>query len=302
VQCPNVFANIFSSTCVDSSETGSCRALTRSLCWHTLFAEERRLLHAAEELLQQEGELLRRAQQGEVQGGEDPPLTETYIHCQLAELQAPRAKSLREQLTPHLGGETEQGYRRPHPLLPFRKRADQDEWESDDDDLVLPEEQELMQQIAEMHPRPQGYVRSVAIEAQEQGADQPSEPDSVALGLDAFEQRQEARQRETASSTFMLVQKVTENVAPHPSAQVQPHVPLSVQHLLTSVGISEEFLPDLSGRRHVSMPPSSGSRIKCASSTLQGKTMETLQHHNPRTKHPSHRKSHHRSSNNVILI
>ena len=44
----------------------------------------------------------------------------------------------------------------------------------------------------------------------------------------------------------------------------------------------------MSGRRHVSMPQSSGSRIQCPSATLQGKAIASLHSHNPRQKHARH--------------
>ena len=100
------------------------------------------------------------------------------------------------------------------------------------------------------------------------------------LGVSGFEARHEARQRNKASNSFVLVHKVTEAASVGPSAPLLPVLPLPVQHLINSVAVSEELLPDLSGRRDISMPASSGSRIMCPSSTLQGKAQAGLHGHN----------------------
>ena len=102
------------------------------------------------------------------------------------------------------------------------------------------------------------------------------------LGVSGFEGRHEARQRNKASNSFVLVHKVTEPVAVRPSAQLLPALPLPVQHLINSVAVSEELLPDLSGRRDISMPASSGAKIKCPSSTVQGKAQAGLLGHDSR--------------------
>jgi hypothetical protein len=117
---------------------------------------------------------------------------------------------------------------------------------------------------------------------QGQHAEQPVTQEA-ALGVSAYEARREARQRHTASKSFVLVHKVTEKAAVRPAAQLLPALPLPVQHLINSVAVSEELLPDLSGRRDLSMPASSGSKIKCPASTLQGKAQAGLLSHEPRS-------------------
>jgi hypothetical protein len=163
------------------------------------------------------------------------------------------------------------GYQRPHPLLPLNKRLDADEWEMDED--LLPEEQELLEQLGALPFHPAGHRRSASRNAH--GADNVLPQAPVSLGLEGVEQRLGERRMVQASKTFMLVHRVVEQEETRtPSAQLLHTLPLGLQHLFNSVGVSEDLLPDVSLRRHVAAPPSSGSRIKCPSSTAQGKPLD----------------------------
>ena len=94
------------------------------------------------------------------------------------------------------------------------------------------------------------------VQRQAQRAEQQAAPEQqvalegaqeAALGVSGFEARREARQRDQKSKSFLLVHKVTEKAAARPAAQLLPALPLPVQHLINSVAVSEELLPDLSG-------------------------------------------------------
>ena len=225
------------------------------------------LLRMQEELLKKEEELLLEA----ANLGETQPLS------------APGA--------PRVAG----GYKRPHPLLPLNKSLDADEWEIDEN--LLPEEQALLEQLGALPFHPAGHRRSASRNAHEGASADAALPQApVSLGLEGVEQRLVERRMVQASKTFLLVHRVVEQEETRtPSAQLLPTLPLALQHLFNSVAVSEDLLPDVSLRRHVAAPPSSGSRIKCPSSTAQGMPLDKhVVHSAPRARGtgtaPAHRK------------